>query len=282
LRLFKRVNMSSATDKMPVLAALPTAYWRDGDTGLIQTSEVEWGNKMLTAEEVSVIVPVPKTVLADASFDIWAEVRPMLTEALGRALDSAVFFGTNKPSSWPSDIVTLATAASNTAVIGDNATAALGGIAEDINDAMATVEADGFDVNGMFTNRAFRTRFRSARDSTGQRYLDIQAGGESYDGIPVASGSEGDWPTAVSTARLILGDFSKGIVGVRSDINFEMSDQGVIQDAAGNIRYNLLQQRMMAMIVTARFAFQVANPLTRNQATEGSRCPFGVLKAAAS
>jgi hypothetical protein len=89
-------------------------------------------------------------------------------EAAGRTLDAAVFFGTNKPSSWPSDITTAAVAAGNTVNRATN-NAAAGGIAQDISDVMATVEADGFDVNGIVAeprlSRALPRRARHARAS---------------------------------------------------------------------------------------------------------------------
>ena len=63
LTLCRSVTMSSKTKTMPVLSALPVAYWVQGDTGLKQTSEAAWTGIELVAEELATIVPVPEAVL---------------------------------------------------------------------------------------------------------------------------------------------------------------------------------------------------------------------------
>jgi len=62
MRLARRLrDMPTSTRTMPVVSALPTAYFVDGETGLKQTTKVEWANVMLSAEELAVIVPVPQS-----------------------------------------------------------------------------------------------------------------------------------------------------------------------------------------------------------------------------
>ena len=281
LSLFPRVSMSAAQQRLPVLAALPTAYFVAGDTGLKQTTEASWDNKYLNAEELAVIVPIPEAVLDDANFDIFGSVKPMLIEALGRALDAAIFFGVNKPASWPSDVVTAATAAGNNQSTG--ATAANGGYAKDISDTMAKVELDGFDVNGMVANRVWRGRLRNVRDTTGNRVSEItnQVSVDEAFGVKIEYPMRGLWPAVSSgNTTLITGDFSQGILGVRQDVTYKLLDQAVLQDQAGAIQYNLAQQDMVALRVVMRVAFEMANVITPDQPTEANRYPFGVLKEA--
>ena len=136
-------------------------------------------------------MPIPEAVLDDAGFDVWGQVRPLLESSIARKLDAAIFFGANKPASWPNAIVADAVAAGNTVTRGTNP-AAEGGVAEDINDVMATVEADGFDVNGFVVDRKYRARLRGARDTTGQRLLDVSQ--NEIDGAPIVYAMSGLWP----------------------------------------------------------------------------------------
>ena len=189
-----------------------------------------------------------------------------------------MFFGTNKPSAWPDDIVTDAVAAGNVYARGTNAAAA-GGIAEDINQLMGTVEDDGFDVNGFVTARTLRRRLRGARDTTGQKTADLTE--NTYEGNPIVYAMRGLWPSGASVAELIAGDFDMGIIGIRQDITYKVLDQAVIQDNTGAIVYNLAQQDMKAFRIVFRAAFQVANPITRDEPTEADRYPFGVLRTPA-
>jgi HK97 family phage major capsid protein len=276
LRLFRRVTMSSNQQRMPVLAALPTAYFVNGDTGLKQTTEMAWANKFLFAEEIAAIVPIPEAVLDDAGFDVWGEIRPRLEEAIGRVLDAAIFLGTNKPSSWPVDITTASIAAGNTYNRG-TATAAQGGIAEDLNQLMGLLEADGYDPNGFVTRTTYKARLRSARDTTGQKLLDVS--NSTVEGSPLIYAMPGLWPTGAGSVEMFAGDWTQGILAVRQDITYKILDQAVIQDNVGVIQYNLAQQDMVALRVVARYAWQVPNPINYEQQTEASRYPFAVLRA---
>ena len=103
LRMARRLpNMTSKTQTLNVLDALPTAYFVNGEatsgaadskTSLKKTTNMAWDKKKIYAEEIAVIVPIPEAVLDDSDYDIWGEVRPRLTEAFGKVIDAAVANG---------------------------------------------------------------------------------------------------------------------------------------------------------------------------------------------
>jgi HK97 family phage major capsid protein len=276
LSLFPTVPMSSKTRRMPVLSALPVAYFVNGDTGLKQTTEMAWGGKYLEAEEIAVIVPVPEAVLDDADFDIWGQVQPRLAEAVGRTLDAAIFLGTNKPATWPTGIVPAAIAAGNLYERGTNAAAA-GGIAADVSALFSTVESDGYVVSGLVANGTYRGFLRNARDANGVLLSEV-AGGTIY-GVPIQYAMTGLWPAA-ATAEAIAGDFSQGILGIRQDLTYKLLDQAVITDDTGLVIYNLPQQDMVALRVVARYGFQVANAMTWENTNDATRYPWAVMQNA--
>lgn len=278
LRLFRNVPMSRNQQRMPVLNALPVAYFVNGDTGRKQTTKVEWKNQYLNVEEIATIVPVPENVLDDVDYDLWAQIQPLIEEAIGKALDNAIFFGANKPASWPAAIVAAAIAAGNTYNFGTSAAGA-GGIAEDANQLMGRVEDDGYDCSAHVAPRRIRKHLRGARDTQGQKLFDVST--QTLDAVPVTYAMSELWPKRVAATQdgveLLTGDFSKGIVGVRSDMSWKLLDQAPIFDEAGTLVMNLAQEDSVAMRVTARYAFQIANPVNREQPLEASRYPFGAL-----
>jgi HK97 family phage major capsid protein len=293
LRLFRHRTMTRAQQRVPVLSLFPIAYFVTGDTGYKQTTEVNWASKYLDAEEIAAIVPIPINVIDDTDYDLWAEIKPLLTEAIGVALDDAVFFGTNKPATWPTAVIPAAVAAGNQVIAGTSAV----DTAEDINQVLATVEADGFIPSAGFARVQLRAWLRGIRDS--QKGFLYPPGGPGNTGLAEANASLEEanvytLPTLLSRVGFagfatgaanysgVWGDFNQGIVGIRKDISFEIFREGVITDNAGLVQYNLIQQDMAAMRAVARFAFQVPNPINRLQQTEASRYPFGVLRQRAT
>lgn len=292
MSMFKHRNMGTAQTRLPVLAAKATGYFVSGEIGLKQTTRVTWDNKFLDAEEMAAIVPIPEKLLDDTDYDIWAEVKPEVEEAIGVTLDAAVLFGYNKPSSWPASIVAAAIAAGNTVTQGSGVD-----VADDINSVMTAVEIDGYEVNGFFMRTSVKGELRGLRDSQGAFIFQPPANagltntvykGTIY-GEKATSGmtglfeaeDAGTYGRSSNSVKMIAGDWTQGILGMRQDLTYRMLDQAVITDNDGRIVYNLPQQSMVALMVTCRMAFQVPNPINRLNTNSSTRYPFAVLYDAA-
>jgi HK97 family phage major capsid protein len=290
LQLMPHVRMKRAQQRIPVMSQLPTAYWITGasldarDIGIKQTTTLAWDNVYLNAEEIAVIVPISKNLLADMDYDFWTQVRPKVTEAFGVALDEAIFFGVNAPTTFPPALVSGANSAGNLVVAGTSTVDYL----DDINNAMATVEADGFDVTGFWARRQVKAKLRGLRDTTrGLLFLpdtppsaSINTGALYGEKIVFSNAGLSGFATGAANYSMIGGQWDQSMLAIREDIDMEMFDTGVITDNGTPpiIQYNLLQQDMVALRVTARFAWAIPNPVNRQQPTKASRYPFFVVQ----
>ncbi|MEU1043980.1 phage major capsid protein [Streptomyces tendae] len=275
LQRARRVPMSSKTQRQPVLDVLPLAYFVGGDTGLKQTTAQDWKNVDLVAEEIAAIVPIPEAYLDDAQMPIWEQVRPRLVEAIGAKLDAAGLFGMDKPSTWPAAVYQSAVAAGNAVISGAGVDFAV-----DVATAAGKVAEDGFAVNGFISRPGLTWKLNTMRSEQGvpiyQPNLQGGLGGTLY-GYPMSELTNGAWD--MSEAELLMGDWSKAIVGVRQDISFKLFTEGVISDDDGKVILNLMQQDSVAMRVVMRVAFATANPATRLNTNSATRSPFAVVQS---
>ena len=274
----KLPNLSSKTHKMPVLDMLPIAYFVNGDTGDKKTTNMKWDKKVITAEEIAVIVPIPEAVLDDSEYDIWAEVRPRVEEAFGKVIDGAVLFGVNAPSTWRDDIVTTATSATSVVTLGSSDSLydkimGEGGV-------IAKVEESGFFVTGHMADISMRAKLRGLKDSTGNPIFksDMQESTRySLDGSAMTFPNNGSFDK--SKALMISGDFSQLVYAIRQDITFKLFTEGVVQNTDGTIAYNLMQQDMVALRAVMRLGWEIPNPINSLKTDKSKRCPFAILKS---
>lgn len=282
LRMGRRLaNMSSKTQTINVLDALPSAYFVNGeatDSGAgdawKQTTKMAWDKKKLHAEEIAVIVPIPEAALDDADYDIWGEVKPRLTEAFGKVIDAAILFGTNKPSTWRAGVVPSAIAAGNGVPVGTS-------VFDDImgeSGLIAKVELDGFNPNGVMSAIQMRGKLRGLKDTTGQPIFKSDMQGSTrygLDGMDMYFPMNGAFDPA--QAQMIVGDWSQLVYAIRQDMTFKIFTEGVIQDPTTKaITYNLMQNDMVALRAVMRLGWEIANPVNAYNVDKADPFPFSV------
>lgn len=284
-------DMSRAQRRIPCLSVLPTAYFSNpGPSSVVEgaqwkrLSRMMWENKYLDAEELNVIVAIPEAVLDDADYDIWGEAKPKLIEAFGLAFDQAVFYGTNAPSAWPTDIVTACAAAGNSVVETNNIYNDVLGL----DGTIAKVEEDGFMVNGHVAAMNVRSKLRALKDTANNPIFKALA----KEGVQGSTDYRLDGERCIfprngaivpSSSLIITGDWSQLMYAIRKDLTWKILTEAVIQDTTTKeILYNLAQQNMVALRACMRVAWQVPNPINRLNDDDTTRYPFATLIQAGS
>lgn len=230
MQMFRHVPMGSYQERVPVLSALPQAYFVNGEasgtyganSGLKQTSAAAWEGRILQAEEIAVIVPVPENLLADSQYDLWGNITPHVADAIGRALDAAIFFGVNAPASYGPALVDQAIQVGNSVTFGTAAQSA-GSLANDIAVLFSTVEMEGFEVDGAIARTTMRARVRNARTTFGSELQEIDI--NEWYGQPVKYPMRGLWPAASGTFTASTTSGSNSLTSVSSLTNVAVGDQ---------------------------------------------------------
>jgi HK97 family phage major capsid protein len=261
LQLCRQTPMGSLIDNVPVMTALPTAgFINPRDTGKKPLTSAAWSAMQITAEEIAAVIAVPQALVDDATFDIFGELQPRISEAMGAMIDAAILFGTGAPSSWPAGgIYAAAEAADNRYVLGTSVD-----VAQDINNTMALVETDGFDVNGFVSAISLKASLRGLRATSSGVLLfqpSLQAGmPATLYGEEVTYARNNSMNTAL--ALLFAGDWSTAVIGMRQEIRIQMLDQAVFTNPDGTVAISLAEQDMVALRCYMRLGFGLANPAT--------------------
>lgn len=259
-------NMGTNTRRQPVTDTLPSAYFVGSDTGLKQTTFMKWAKRYLNVEEIAVLAPVPDSVAADADRDIFGTMLPRLIEAIVDKFDKAVVLGTDKPTSWEEGLSDLAATTQHTLALG----ALAGDLYDDLmaqDGLLSLIEQDGFDANGHLAHVSMKARLRGLRTTPGEPIFRRDMQGKTpyaLEGAPMF------FPKGFFSGTTILDmacDFSEIVYAIREDMNWKVFDSGVISDDDGKVIYNLMQQDAKVIRVVFRAAWQIPNPINKENST---------------
>jgi len=249
-----RLPMGTRTAEMIVPAAFPKAAWVTADNPRKPFTDMKLAARSITAEEVAAVVAIPDNMIADLDINIWAWVRPRLAEAIAFALDNAVLFGIDAPSTFPDGGVLSA----------DYTQPVTGGVdaIDTINRAMAAVEVQGLRVNGSAADLTVRGQLRGVRDDSGALLLgtgQVDRGTiDTLYGAPIRYEAFED----TSDADFITGAWQNLVIGVRQDIRFLMDRSAVLADDDGRVVLSGFQDNATPLKVWARFGCTIMNPVS--------------------
>ncbi|MFG1794137.1 phage major capsid protein [Nocardia sp. NPDC049149] len=266
LQAFPTVSMGTKTTHMPVLATLPEASWvtesAAASEGVKPTSQVTWSDLTLVAEELAVIVPIHENVVDDATEAVLTEIATWGGQAIGKALDAAVFFGTNKPSSWASPALVPAAVAASQSMAAVDGVANGSDLVGAANQVAAMIALAGHVPSTMISSLALKYRVSNLRDANG---LPIFRD-ESFGGFTTWFNENGAWNAA--TAEMIIVDSSRVRIGVRQDITVKYLDQATVNGI------NLAERDMVALRFKARYAYVLGIGATH---MGSAKVPVGVV-----
>jgi len=179
-----------------------------------------------------------------------------------------VLFGENKATRSPNGIFTDAVAKSHTVALNTGSD-----ILDDLNSALTLVENDGFTPTGHLADLSVRGKFRNLRDTNGSR-INIEDFAANFGGVPRYMNKGNSIP---ASALIFSGDWSQVVYALSRDFEMRIEQSGVIQDGAGNISFNLMQQNMVGLICSMRVGWALPNPVNAVNTDGTSRYPFAVL-----
>jgi HK97 family phage major capsid protein len=280
LSLARTQRMASGQQDTPVLSALPTAAFVTGPTFGKPATEIQWSSLRITAEEVAATLPVPNAAIDDARFNLWGEIRPSLAEAVAKCIDDAILSAVGAPGSFP--VGGVMGAAAPPIQVADPPDQP--DVVEAISNAMSFIEATGLEVSGSAARTTVRGALRNLRNEQGNWLVVPPTGPGSLGsmwGYPLAYSKIGFTPAAAPD--LIVGDWTKLVLGLREDIRFDISGEGVLRNlTTGAVTVSAFQDDVSIMRVYMRLGYAIGRPVVnRPNGTVGVGSPFKSVKLAA-
>jgi HK97 family phage major capsid protein len=268
LALSRTQPMPAGVESIPVVSVAPVAKFvnpRYG--GRKPQTAVEWTAERIEAEELACIVPIPNAFIDDAGFPVWNSVRDEVAKAIAYAIDAACLNGDDAPASFPVGGLVAA------------AGAPVGGASETdaIDDAMGQVEELGFDNTGIVGGSKLKGLMRKL--GTGL-VVPTDTPPTTIWGLNWQSSPAWDY----TAGDELVGDWDYSVVGIREDIRFDLSTEGVITDDAGKVIVNAFQDDSTLMRCYMRLGYVIGKALPAPNSAEAGTptAPFAIAKTGAA
>lgn len=225
------------------------AYWVE-EGQKIQTSKPTWMDAWMNAHKMAVIIPTTKENLNYTVKNFFDLMKAEIAEAFYKKFDQSVIFGTDSPFSQ--SVLGSAGIANQTLVETKNKY-------DDISNAMAFLEEQDLDANGIAAPRTQKAKYRQTKDGNGNpMFNDVrQDSPADIMGLPIGFAPRGSWDKEKATE--ILADWDKVYYGILGGINYEVLTEATlttVQDKDGQ-PISLAERDMAAIKATFTPAFMV-------------------------
>lgn len=247
MRLAKQVPMSKPVEEFTYMTGVG-AYWVS-EAERIQTSKPTFVKAEMRAYKLGVIIPTTKENLDYSVTNFFELMRPEIAEAFHKKFDQASFIGEDSP--FTKNIYSAAKSVGNV-------TAETANKYDDINDAIAFIEAEDLEPNGISTTRKQKVKYRSTKDGNGMPVFNTanSSGVDDILGLPIAYAPKAT--LGVEIAELV-GDWNFAYYGILKGLNYEILDQATlttVTDTEGN-PISLAERDMVAIKATMTVGFMV-------------------------
>ena len=120
---------------------------------------------------------------------------------------------------------------------------------------MATVEEDGYDVNGFIGRIGIKNSLRKLRDGNGNQLFVDGVNGKEFYSQPIEFSRNGAWDK--TKAEIIGADWDKSLVGIRDSLEYEILKEATLEgtlDEDGKA-ISLAEQDLIGIKATMRLAY---------------------------
>ena len=197
---------------------------------------------------------------------------PLSLRLSAAAIDAAVLFGTDKPGTWPTAIVTDAIAKSMSVT----ASADLYKDIYETNGMLDKVRKMGYFPSGFLAGMGMESLLDGIKDTMGRPIFDNYKQEDNQyrlKGRPLITDPMGTMDDNAATALMIAGAWNKAIYCIRQDMTFDIATEAALFNAAGELQYSLFQQDMVALRCVMRLGWQIPNPDQPDQEERGCSVP---------
>ena len=265
MQLGRTIRMTTAMASVPMIAFMPTARWvTPAYGGRKPIGEVRWTAKEIRAEEVAVVIPLPRAFIDDmragGGFDVQGQTERAMATAVSHAIDQAILFGEDAPASFPAGGVM----AFADTVSGDNPLDA-------ISNGFESVETKGIVPDGVGAGAAIGTALRAAYTEAGA--LPGQAPSPTLWGVPVRQ----SMVFQGADADAIIGGWQYLAVAIREDFTYGLSDDGVLIDDSGNVVASAFQDNLRLVKLYARIGCAIGQPAVAGPGELEGQKPFAAV-----